>query len=42
MHYTGPSSKSDSRSTGREIPRLLWNVEAHYRVHQSPPLYPIK
>jgi hypothetical protein len=35
------SRETDSGSSLREIPRLLWNLKIHYHVHNSPPLAPI-
>jgi hypothetical protein len=34
-----PSWEDDSRLTGQEIPRLLWNPEGLYRVQKRPSLY---
>jgi hypothetical protein len=31
-------SEADSRSADQESPRLLWNPNVHYRVHNNPPL----
>jgi hypothetical protein len=30
-----------SRSSFQEIPRLVWNLKVHHRVHKSQPLYPV-
>jgi hypothetical protein len=36
-----PSWEAKSFSANQEIPRVLWNTEVHYRIHNSPPAVPI-
>jgi hypothetical protein len=36
-----PSWEANSFSTSQEIPRILWNPEIHYCIHNSPPPVPI-
>jgi len=33
--------RSCNHSASQEIPRLLWNPNVYYRVHNSTPLFPI-
>jgi hypothetical protein len=35
------SWEANSFSASQEIPRILWNPEIQYRIHNSPPPVPI-
>jgi len=40
MDQSAPG-KADSSSANEEISSILWISEAHYRIHNSPPLVPV-
>jgi hypothetical protein len=36
-----PSWEAESFSATQEIPRILWNLKAHYHIHKNHPPVPI-